>query len=31
MPNPRIIAVSAREGTGIDKWCEWLASHQVFA
>jgi hydrogenase nickel incorporation protein HypB len=31
MPNPRIIAVSARDGIGIDKWCEWLTSHQVFA
>jgi hydrogenase nickel incorporation protein HypB len=31
MPNPRMIAVSAREGTGIDKFQAWLASHQVFA
>jgi len=31
MPNPRMIAVSAREGTGIDKFQAWLTSHQVFA
>lgn len=31
MPNPRMIAVSARDGLGIPQWREWLASQQVFA
>ncbi len=31
MPNPRILKVSARKGIGIAEWCEWLASHKVYA
>ena len=31
MPNPRLIKVSARQGTGIDTLHQWLASHRVYA
>jgi hydrogenase nickel incorporation protein HypB len=31
MPSPRVIKVSARQGTGIDAFHEWLASHRVLA
>jgi len=29
MPQPKVIAVSARTGAGIDEWIEWLRSQEV--
>jgi hydrogenase nickel incorporation protein HypB len=31
MPNPRLIAASARTGAGIDDWVGWLHTHQAQA